>query len=516
MSDTTNQEDWYFPGPSIREFHRSKKKVRVLIGGRGSGKTTAIAVETALKHGLEIAGSRVYILRKTQESNKDTTGETFDQVFAKSGSAYIDTGVSLFKKIEGGRIYRIPSRKAVEKYAEFLKEREHTKSEIVQWLDSVGSRWCSHILFAGVPNSSVRSSRFRGFECSMLILVEADQFDRDDLDMAMACLRWRSSDPAMNGEGGYIKEMSMILDTNPPSPRHWIAKLEEQESKDPASVYQFWHIHSRENSRNLPPGYVDDLARQYRSRPALYKRMIEGQYAEAFEGNPVLWAFTQEHAHDNLPFPSGAFLVRGWDFGTTNATVWSAYWEEEGIEYWWDLLEHFATSSDTETQCRRVLEMTEKVFPFWNDRSLCAGVLDWCDPAGAARRDTGRSISVLNSYQIYPAYKRHGLQDSIALYNRLLENRDKKGKLVYRIDRQGCPMLLDALSGGYRYPADGEPGFGSDEPLKGPAGGNYDHIADASRYPKIGCMRLLASGAGALEPVGVLARRAALNRPRRF
>ena len=60
-----------------------------------------------------------FILRKTQESNKDTTGETFDQVFAKSGSAYVDTGVSLFKKIEGGRIYRIPSRKAVEKYASF-------------------------------------------------------------------------------------------------------------------------------------------------------------------------------------------------------------------------------------------------------------------------------------------------------------------------------------------------------------------------------------------------------------
>ena len=42
----------------------------------------------------------------------------------------------------------------------------------------------------------------------MLILVEADQFDREDLDMAMACLRWRSSDPAMNGEGGYIKDVN--------------------------------------------------------------------------------------------------------------------------------------------------------------------------------------------------------------------------------------------------------------------------------------------------------------------
>ena len=37
--------------------------------------------------------------------------------------------------------------------------------------------------------------------------------------------------------------------------------------------------------------------------------MIEGQYAEAFEGNPVL-AFTQEHAHDNLPFKRRVLVLR--------------------------------------------------------------------------------------------------------------------------------------------------------------------------------------------------------------
>src|SRR5690606_6320890 len=95
-------------------------------------------------------------------------------------------------------------------------------------------------------------------------------------------------------------------------------------------------------------------------------------------------------------------------------------------EYWWDLHEYFAVMSDTETQCRRAIEITNSAFPFWNDRNICAGVLDYCDIAGNQRKDTGRSISILNSFGIYPGYSRLGLQHSIAIYNRLLEKRDKE------------------------------------------------------------------------------------------
>ena len=52
-------------------------------------------------------------------------------------------------------------------------------------------------------------------------------------------------------------------------------------------------------------------------------------------------------------------------------------------------------------------------------------------------------------------------------------------------------MLYTASAGGYRYPVEGEPGFGGDEPLKGPKGGDFDHVADASRYGKYNCLRLL-------------------------
>jgi len=130
---------WYKPSESIKEFHASKARIRALIGGRGSGKTTAIAVE-AIGHCFYNAGAKAYILRKTQDSNQDTTLETFEhQVFPNMGTAYQDTGISLFKIIDGGKCFRLPSRRAVELYNEFQAAHPNaTKAQKLTWLESVG------------------------------------------------------------------------------------------------------------------------------------------------------------------------------------------------------------------------------------------------------------------------------------------------------------------------------------------------------------------------------------------
>lgn len=513
----TEGPEWYRPGPQIKEFHNSPARTRALIGGRGTGKTTAIAVEAVCKHGWHNAGAKIYILRKTQDSNEDTTLETFNLTFPKLGSAYQDTGVSLFKKIDGGKEFRIPSRLAVEKMNEWEKKHpKATKQEKLVWLANIGERYCSHLIFAGVPEKRYQASRFRGFECSLLIFVEADQLDKDDLDLGVACLRWKGADPETCDENGFIIDTGVILDTNPPGTQHWIAIMEEDAVKSKDPDVQFWHLKTRDNEHNLPDGYVDDLERQYRKNPAMYNRMLLGEYADAFDGSPVLYAFTAEHAAKDLPWPQGAFLIRSWDFGTTNAIVWSAYWADGPDEYWWDLHEYFAVMSDVERQCKACHEMTAKLFPFWNDRTICSGVRDYCDVAGKAETDKGSSVRVLHSYDIYPGFMRMGLQESLAVYNRILQKTDRFGKPIYRIDKKNCSKLYTASLGGYRYPVAGEPGFGGDEPLKGPRGGNYDHIADASRYGKYNCMRLIrAEYEKTKSPIGVWGMKTMPNRKRR-
>jgi hypothetical protein len=369
--------------------------------------------------------------------------------------------------------------------------------------------------FAGVPEERYRASRFRGYECSLLIFVEADQLAKEDLDLGMACLRWRGADPETCDEKGFIKDTGVILDTNPPSPRHWIAHLEE-DSKGDATV-RFWHLRTRDNAHNLPEGYTENLERTYRKNPAMYARMVEGQYAEAFEGTPVLHEFSEEHAARNLPWPQGAYLIRSWDFGATQATIFSAYWSDGTDEYWWDLHEYFARQSDVDRQCKNVLEITRKVFPFWNDRLICAGVKDYCDPAGNAKTDKGSSVNVLRTYDIFPGFVRMGLQESIAIYNRLLAKKDRFDRPIYRIDKDACPMLYTASIGGYRYPVEGEPGFGGNEPLKGPAGGDYDHVSDASRYGKFNMLRLIrAEVEKSKNLVGALQSKATPNIKKRY
>lgn len=533
-------EEWWNPGKSMREVHESDAFVRWMVGARGCAKTATSGME-AIRHGWHIAGAKAMFLRKTEASQGDTTIDTIVKLFGKMGELYQDTGDSLFKSWNNFRTIRIPSRKAVEAFNE-AKPTWESRSDRLAWIESEGARLCSYIEFRGLPHAGSKESKLRGFECSLLVLVEADQLTEEDFQMAVPCLRWKGSDPATCDHNGFIIDSGIIVETNPPSPRHWIARTEEETLRGEHMGYRFWHIKTEENEANLPPGYVANLKAIYRNNKAMYARMVLGEYAEAYDGNPVYYAFDQEaHAGDDLDWPKGAYLIRGWDFGTCNAVVWSAYWEHRGVEYWHDLCEQYLEGSDTDRQAREAIKRTENEFPFWNDRGMCAGLLDFCDPAGInsaytrqiivnGKQENESAINILQTYGIHPGYmtQARGLKETIAIVNRLLEKRDgprtereiitpdgrparvaiETGNFVYRIDKKNCPILYRGLCGAYRYPNVGEPGYGSNEPMKGAVAENIDHIQDAGRYAKINCLRLLKAEMEAINKPNFAAKRA--------
>ncbi|MDR1190310.1 MAG: phage terminase large subunit [Verrucomicrobiales bacterium] len=493
-------ESWYQPGPKIAEAHHSAAFARFLIGARGCGKTTFDAVE-AIDHGWHHAGSKILVLRKTEESQAATAIETFNATYTKCGDLYQDSELGLFKKWEDGKEARLPSRAAVEAWQEFLKSNP-TKTQKKLWLQTEGHRLCSWVLFRGLNHPQIAGNKLRSFECSMIIFVEADQLTRDNFDMALMCLRLKDA------HGREHPDYCAIVDTNPPDPDHWIAKLEQATADGEFPKYRFWHIPMTDNAHNLPANYVANAIATYQHNPAMYRRMIEGEYEYVYNGSPVYWGFrVGEHAAEALPWPRGAYLVVGWDFGTNNANVFSAYFASDETEYWWDLLELTASGSDTETQCRAVLAQLDGYFAFCQDRNVCAGVLHFCDPAGAANKSTGSDLKVLKSYGLHPGYRtaERGLATTLAIGNRLLEMRDQRGAPVYRVARAGCPTLVAGLCGKYRYPEKGEPGYGNGQPLKGPAGDDIDHVMDAWRYAKINCLRLANEEHGQAPMVGVLA-----------
>lgn len=478
-------------GQSIEDFLYDGSFIRVLIGGRGSGKTRGLAQDITAHLWLN-AGGKAIVARETQVSQDDSSIDTFWQYFETLGPAY-QPGLGLFRSWNNGRTFRVPSRLAIERMQRDCASARD-RATIADWILKVGDSLCGYIEFRGLPDAD--KGKFRGMECSYLALVEADQITKKQFDLSLACLRWKGADPETCDQKGFIRDRSVVLDSNPPGPEHWIAKMEDEEAQKPEAerVTRFWHICTYENEHNLPENYIrDTILLPYSGNPAMIERMLYGRYADAYDGSPVYYNFSiPVHEGRDLPWPRGAYLMRGHDVGTNAATIWSAYWVENGTEYWHDLYEFYLEGSDTDRHVNEVIKLTESEFPFWNDRGICAGVEDFIDPAAANSSYTkqivvdGKSVkesalNIFRTYGIYPRFQTasRGLMETIGIVNRLLAKRDAQGRPVYRVDAKGCPRLTRGLHGGYRWPPADERGGNENVPLKGEKCENLDHCFTA-------------------------------------
>jgi hypothetical protein len=497
--------DWYQPGKSIAEFHASKAPRRFLVGARGTGKTFSCMLE-AVNHCLHNAGAEVRIFRKFSSSNEDSVIPSLKEVFSKlspteeENSLFKDTGLSLFQWRDGGARVRVPSYSAVEAFEKWKQEHPGASiSETQQWLDTVGDRLCGRIVLDGLPDDDKAAAKIRSSQVSMLIFVEADGIAEDHVRLAEGSLRKRDA------FGNFFPkdEYSIILETNPPGKKHWMAVWENGDAdngKLPEPDCAWWHIPAEENAHNMRPGYVDDLKRTYANDPCGYNKFVLGLYDDVFPGTAVIKGFSYSaHVRKNVPWPHGAWLIRGWDYGGSNNTcVWLAYFVgKDGYERIWALKELWLQNSSVEQQANEVKKITEEEFPVINEEGLVAGIYDFGDVAGGQKSATGSVVDVLATHGIFPGSSKLGVEASLAILDRLMEARDDQGRPLFIIDELGCPKLLRALKGEYRYPLPGEPGYGApiQKPLKGPACNNADHVVDAFRYGVANMFRLLKVGA---------------------
>lgn len=483
------------PPKSIQEFWDDPHFVRVLLGGRGSGKTFGVASDITA-HLWQNAGGKAIVARETELSQADSSIDTFKIYFESLDSGlYRTDGPGFFRMWNDGRTIRVPSRLAIERMQSEC--RKMTKAEFVAWMDTTGDRLCGYIEFRGLPKAE--KGKFRGMECSYLALVEADQIAENQFALSMACLRWKGSDPETCDEKGFIKDRCVVLDTNPPGTQHWIAKMEARELAKPEHdrTCRFWHIDTRENEHNLPENYIrDTILTPYADKPAMINRMLHGQYDDAFTGQPVYYAHSHSHEADELQWPRGALCIVSMDGATHNASVISsAKIDKGGHLHFWAQREIVLTGSDTDRQCVELLKVLATDFSWWNaGNDICPQTLFYCDPAlrnsnYTKRGPTSSALKVIQSHGIFPGYKvALGLQPSIAAVNRLLQQHhytsgDKPQAVWhFRISKKGCPTLCQALRGKYRYPDKGEPGEGSEVPLKGEYCDFVDDVADALRY----------------------------------
>lgn len=238
---------------------------------------------------------------------------------------------------------------------------------------------------------------------------------------------------------------------------------------------------------------IDRIIAKHGPNSPFTRSALHGEFVELFEGEPVFYAYnSQQHDHENLPWPSGARMVVGMDVGTHNASVIAAVFNRAGHTHIWIMREIVLTGSDTDRQCVKLLQVLANEFPFWNKGSqACPETLFYVDPAArnssfTSSGPTASALKVIHSHGIYPGYKIGAqLQPTIATVNRLLQGSHIEGEHTiqhFRIDKKKCPTLQWAMSGGYRYPVAGQVGYGSDKPLKGDLCSHCDHVSDSARY----------------------------------
>ena len=491
--------DWYKPGKSIAEFHEDGSWIRVLMGGRGCGKTFASMTE-AVKHCWFNVGARVRVFRKWGSSNEDSVKDTLMEIFKNMGEYFIDTGRTLFAIKDGGSRFRVPSSHAISLWIQWNDENpEATVTQKENWLNTIGERFCGHIICDGLPDADKANAKTRSNQCSMMIFVEADQIEESYVSMGIGSVR------LLDANGKRFVDAGIIIESNPPSTKHWIAKWENGDFSDPEHPQEpmrrckFWHIPTKENEHIMGKNYVQNLIDQYRYKPDEYERFVLGNYADVYPGSPVIKTFNAAiHCRKNLGFPRGATLVRGWDYGgSNNACLWMAYFIDEAkYEHFWALKELWLQNSTIEEQATEVLRITKEDFPDTNDKTEVNAIYDFGDIAGGQKSATGSVTNVLSTFGVYPGATKMNIQESLAMVLRLMSARDNQDRPLFLIDPIHCPKLTQALKGEYRYPIVGEPGYGAavQEPLKGEACNNADHITDTLRYSVANMFRLLKIG----------------------
>ena len=90
------------PGRGIAAFLDSKAFIRVLLGGRGSGKTFGLA-QDATEHIWHNAGAKVIIARQTEASQADSSIDTFMAYFESLGTGWEPASTGLFQVWNNGR-----------------------------------------------------------------------------------------------------------------------------------------------------------------------------------------------------------------------------------------------------------------------------------------------------------------------------------------------------------------------------------------------------------------------------
>lgn len=441
-------------GPVLREFHRRKDFIRVLIGPLGSGKTQACIAEMLNQINNQTADakhvrySRWAAVRNTYPDLVNTTIKDFRAITEALGlGTFVNTTPPRwFAK------YRRPDGTTVE--AEVL------------------------FLAFDIPQDEKKA---RGLQLSGLWLNEMKELNRNNVDMLMGRVGRYPAKALVRNANSCI-----IGDTNAPDRDHWLASLAKDAHPDgwwfgiqaPGVIRHGgkWIANpDAENAHNLPPEYYTRLISG--RKESWIRKNLANEFLYHTDGRPVHPDFNEAiHVADYELEPSPRLPIHvGIDFGRTPAAVIM----QRQLNGQWYVMDELVTDNTSALTFGRALRA------FLNDRYANFEVEATGDPAGddmaQTRDETPIEMINLAGVECHPAIT-NDFETRITALDNLLTSLIQ-GQPAFLVSPR-CPALIKGLSGAYQYrrlQRTGDDSF-HNKPDKGP----YSHVCEAAHYGLMG------------------------------
>ena len=419
MPGQTLNLDWSPPGPVAAAFMNAKKRVQIINGPVGSGKTTACFMKAIMLGAAQMRSTR-------------------DGVRKFKLCVVRDTYRQLWKTTLPSWFKRIPRN-----VGDFTGAENAPATHRIQFQLGDKSVVDLHIDFIAIGENAAEDV-MRGYEPTVWYLNEADLLAREIYLFAKG--RWgRYPDMSEGGPSWH----GIIMDCNAPELTSWLYLDIFRNPPDDVDLFRQpgGNDPGAENVQNLPPGYYQDQAK---GQPNWYiKRFLDNVPGYSRAGKPIYPEFNDHFHTAKQPLAAVRWrtLIVGLDGGLSPAAV---FLQRMPNGQWW-CLDELVTNAGTgpirfgEMLAQRLVErypgfeiegFADPSTVYGTDKDQ--GEKSWLDIVAAG---TGITIQPAPTNALIPRLE--------AVRKPLMRLID--GGPAFLLDPVHCPMLREGFNSGYRF-----------------------------------------------------------------
>ena len=193
-----------------------------------------------------------------------------------------------------------------------------------RWIRNRFGGW-SKLLLVSIPYAGAVETRIKGPAPSHCYVDELTQCDGVEY--------FRYPAAQLGRRRGIEGPQQYCASCNPEGPSHWVYKqfFEDCINEDGKRNKDFkvYHVPMKENSRRLPPGYVESLESILRSDPVEWRRLIEGEWVDRPSGEALFKEYFAPSMHikgdeltgKGLMPKAGHPIIIGYDLGQVYSAV---------------------------------------------------------------------------------------------------------------------------------------------------------------------------------------------------